>query len=129
MNILVTGSDGQLGRALRRASVASSDRYFFTDVAGDDTLRLDITDADAVEGQLILRRWQSGDRFVPFGMKGFKSVRNYLRDKKVSRFEKDRQLVVCDGNRIVWLVNERVDNRFRVTSDTHRILRLEVKWR
>lgn len=86
-------------------------------------------DADAVEGQLILRRWQSGDRFVPFGMKGFKSVRNYLRDKKVSRFEKDRQLVVCDGNRIVWLVNERVDNRFRVTSDTHRILRLEVKWR
>lgn len=50
MNILVTGSDGQLGRALRRASVASSDRYFFTDVAGDDTLRLDITDADAVEG-------------------------------------------------------------------------------
>lgn len=50
MNILVTGSDGQLGRALRRASVASSDRYFFTDVAGNDTLRLDITDADAVEG-------------------------------------------------------------------------------
>lgn len=50
MNILVTGSEGQLGRALRRASVASSDRYFFTDVAGDDTLRLDITDADAVEG-------------------------------------------------------------------------------
>ena len=50
MNILVTGSDGQLGRALRRASGASSDRYFFTDVAGYDTLRLDITDADAVEG-------------------------------------------------------------------------------
>ena len=50
MNILVTGSEGQLGRALRRASAVSSDRYFFTDVAGDDTLRLDITDAEAVEG-------------------------------------------------------------------------------
>lgn len=50
MNILVTGSDGQLGRALRRASAASSDRYFFTDIAGDDTLRLDITDAEAVDG-------------------------------------------------------------------------------
>lgn len=50
MNILVTGSEGQLGRALRWASAASSDRYFFTDVAGDDTLRLDITDAEAVEG-------------------------------------------------------------------------------
>ena len=50
MNILVTGSEGQLGRALRRASAASSDRYFFTDVAGNDTLRLDITDAEAVDG-------------------------------------------------------------------------------
>ena len=49
MNILVTGSGGQLGHALRRASAASADRYFFTDVAGDDTLRLDITDREAVE--------------------------------------------------------------------------------
>ena len=47
MNILVTGSGGQLGHALRRASAASADRYFFTDVAGDDTLRLDITDREA----------------------------------------------------------------------------------
>lgn len=49
MNILVTGSGGQLGHALRRASAASADRYFFTDVAGDDTLRLDITDREAVK--------------------------------------------------------------------------------
>ena len=49
MNILVTGCGGQLGHALRRASAASADRYFFTDVAGDDTLRLDITDREAVE--------------------------------------------------------------------------------
>ena len=49
MNILVTGSGGQLGHALRRASATSADRYFFTDVAGDDTLRLDITDREAVE--------------------------------------------------------------------------------
>ena len=47
MNILVTGSGGQLGHALRRALAASADRYFFTDVAGDDTLRLDITDREA----------------------------------------------------------------------------------
>lgn len=49
MNILVTGSNGQLGRALRRMSANGSDRYLFTDVAGEDTLRLDITDRKAVE--------------------------------------------------------------------------------
>lgn len=45
-------------------------------------------DAEKVQGELTLRKWQSGDKFIPFGMKGFKSVRNYLRDKKFSRFEK-----------------------------------------
>lgn len=43
MNILVTGADGQLGRALRRATDASRDRYLFTDAA-----ELDVTDREAV---------------------------------------------------------------------------------
>lgn len=86
-------------------------------------------DAVAVQGELTLRKWQSGDKFIPFGMKGFKSVRNYLRDKKFSRFEKDEQLVVCDGSgRVVWLVNERVDNRFRVTSETRFVIKLTLKF-
>ena len=42
-NILVTGANGQLGMAMRKAAQGSADRYIFTDVA-----ELDITDADAV---------------------------------------------------------------------------------
>lgn len=84
-------------------------------------------DAEKVQGELTLRKWKSGDKFIPFGMKGFKSVRNYLRDKKFSRFEKERQWVVCDGERIVWLVNERLDNRFRVTSETRFVINLKLK--
>ena len=44
MNILVTGAEGQLGRAIRRAAEGSADRYIFTDVA-----ELDITAPEAVE--------------------------------------------------------------------------------
>ena len=42
-NILVTGANGQLGMAMRKAAQGSADRYIFTDVT-----ELDITDADAV---------------------------------------------------------------------------------
>ena len=84
-------------------------------------------DADKVEGEPVLRKWRPGDRFVPFGMKGFKSVRNYLRDRKLSLFEKERQWVVCAGGDILWLVGERTDNRFRVTPDTRKVLRLWVE--
>ncbi len=84
-------------------------------------------DADKVTGRLTLRKWESGDRFVPFGMRGFKSVRNYLRDRKKSLFDKENQLVVCTDGEIVWLVGERADNRFRVTSQTCRVLKLWVE--
>ena len=42
-NILVTGANGQLGMAMRKAAQGSADRDIFTDVT-----ELDITDADAV---------------------------------------------------------------------------------
>ena len=66
MNILVTGANGQLGCEMRIVSLGSKDRYIFTDVVdasaesvamlrklgGDDvpvdTLKLDITDIEAV---------------------------------------------------------------------------------
>ena len=51
MNVLVTGANGQLGSEMRLVSKSSADKYIFTDVvelAGVDTLILDITDLDAV---------------------------------------------------------------------------------
>lgn len=49
MNILVTGANGQLGNCLRNAVArGTNDRYIFTDVVGDDVVKLDITDATAV---------------------------------------------------------------------------------
>lgn len=52
MNILVTGTNGQLGREMRLTAKESSHHYIFTDVApaeGLETILLDITDRNAVE--------------------------------------------------------------------------------
>lgn len=84
-------------------------------------------DINKVRAPLVLRKWQSGDRFVPFGMKGFKRVRDYLCDRKFSLFQREEQYVVCSGEDIVWLVNERTDNRYRVTEKTTAVLVLSVK--
>ena len=83
-------------------------------------------DADKVRQPLSLRKWRVGDKFVPFGMTGQKKVSDYLTDKKFSILEKERQWVVCSGEDIVWLVNERTDNRFRVTEKTARVLKVQV---
>ena len=51
MNILVTGTNGQLGNEMRIISKESTDKYIFTDVnqiEGLETTYLDITDLDAI---------------------------------------------------------------------------------
>lgn len=84
-------------------------------------------DADRITESLTLRKWQSGDCFIPYGMKHFKRVRDYLRDRKLTRLEKEEQLVVTAGETIVWLVGERTDHRFRVREQTRNILVLSIE--
>lgn len=83
-------------------------------------------DADLLKMPLHIRRAETGDRMVPFGMKGWKLVSDMMTDKKFNRFQKERQCVVQSGDDIIWLVGVRSDNRFRVTEHTTRILRLRV---
>ena len=84
-------------------------------------------DASDIKFPLTLRHIEQGDRFVPFGMNGMKLVSDYLTDRKKNVFEKRQQLVLTDAQqRIVWLVGERTDNRFRITPHTQQALRLTI---
>ena len=84
-------------------------------------------DADKINRPLTIRKWERGDKFVPLGMNGKKNVSDYLTDKKYSLFQKENQYVVCCGEDIVWLVNERTDHRYRITDNTQRIMLIQIK--
>ena len=84
-------------------------------------------DADKLNHPLTIRKWERGDKFVPLGMNGKKKLSDYLTDKKYSLFQKENQYVVCSGEEIVWLVNERTDHRYRITDSTQRILLIKIK--
>lgn len=61
---------------------------------------------------LKIRRWKSGDWIIPFGMKGKKKVSDLLTERKMDIVEKERQMVVEDGEgKVVWVVGVRVDDR------------------
>lgn len=84
-------------------------------------------DADKITQPLTLRKWQIGDRFVPFGMNGKKKVSDYLTDAKFSILQKEQTYVLCCGEEIVWLVGERTDNRYRVDATTQNLLVLHLQ--
>lgn len=83
-------------------------------------------DADKLHLPLKVRRWERGDKFIPFGMTGKKKVSDYLTDRKFSLFRKEGQYVACSGEDIVWLIGERIDHRFRITDQTRRVLILRL---
>jgi len=75
-------------------------------------------DKDKLQFPLQLRRWQHGDSFVPIGMKGQKKVSDFLIDAKVNRFEKENTWVLLSENEIVWVVNHRIDDRYKISNTT-----------
>ena len=116
-----------VGEQTRRVFCGNSAFYFHRiDIDHIDDLKqppsVALLDADKVAFPLTARKWQEGDRFIPFGMENFKKVSDYLVDAKVSMVEKGRQFVVLSGSDIIWLAGRRIDNRFRVTGNTENVL-------
>ncbi|ACT96415.1 tRNA lysidine(34) synthetase TilS [Dyadobacter fermentans] len=85
-------------------------------------------DANRLTFPLMLRKWRPGDIFQPFGMAGrSKKVSDLLIDRKIDRFEKDRIVVLLDGNgEIIWVVGQRADERFRVGETAQEILKISI---
>lgn len=75
-------------------------------------------DMDKLTFPLTLRKWREGDWFVPFGMKGKKKLSDFFTDNKFTLFQKEETWVLLSQNNIVWVVNHRADNRFRITDTT-----------
>lgn len=87
-------------------------------------------DKSKLKFPLTIRLWQDGDKFVPFGMIGQKKVSDYLTDKKYSKFKKNTTYVLIDNTgTIVWVIDERIDNRFRLDANTKSCKVFEVRKR
>jgi len=83
-------------------------------------------DYDKVEEPLILRKRLKGDRFWPLGMQGSKKVKDFFVDLKVPREERDKIPLLTSKERIVWIVGYRLDDYFKITENTQRILKIKV---
>ncbi len=85
-------------------------------------------DAEKIAFPLTLRHIEAGDKFIPFGMKGAKLISDYLTDAKKTLFQKRRQLVITDAaGYVIWLVNERPDNRYRISEYTKTALMISFE--
>jgi len=83
-------------------------------------------DLDLLRFPLTVRRWKPGDKFSPLGMTGMKKISDLLTDLKVPVTSKEKVLVLISGNDVVWVMGYRIDNRYKVTPETGKILMITM---
>lgn len=84
-------------------------------------------DLDEIQFPLTIRRWMHGDYFYPLGMEQIKKLSDFFVDEKVPVPEKEDAWIMASGNKIVWILGFRIDNRFRITPNTRRLLLLRIQ--
>ncbi len=92
-----------------------------------DSNHIIFVDKDKLQFPLIVRKWEKGDYFYPFGMKGKKKLSKYFKDKKLSILEKENIWLLCSEKEIIWVINNRLDNRYKITDKTKNILKFEIE--
>ncbi|MFC2006132.1 tRNA lysidine(34) synthetase TilS [Chloroflexota bacterium] len=86
-------------------------------------------DLDKIDGDVVVRCRQPGDRFQPLGMSQTKKLGEFMIDAKIPRLWRQRVPVVCSPQHILWVVGWRIDDRVKVTEDTKQVLCLEFERR
>jgi|GEM_PF-196352 len=84
-------------------------------------------DADKVRFPLVVRNFMPGDRFVPLGMKGNKKVKNFFIDLKAPSEIRALTPILTSGDKIVWVCGYRIDDRFKITAETKRVLKITLQ--
>jgi tRNA(Ile)-lysidine synthase len=60
-------------------------------------------------------------------MKKKKKIARFLIDQKLSKTAKEKIWVIEMDQKIIWIVGQRIDNRFCISPATREILKIEMR--
>lgn len=109
-----------------KAEVVNFVEGFLEDFKRTKTMEEEVFDLDKLELPLVVRTRRSGDRFWPLGVEGEKKLKDFFIDEKIPQPRRDDWLLVCDAEHPIWVVGLRMDDRSKITPDTHRAIKLSI---
>ena len=74
-----------------------------------------------------LRYRKNGDVIRPLGCSGKQKLKKYLNEKKIPNHEKDKLVLLCDSNEILWVAGYGISDKIKVENKPTHIIELRVK--
>ena len=87
-------------------------------------LNTEFIDASNLNNTLIIRSVKKDDQFLPLGMSGSKKVNKFLKDRKISFYNRNQSLVVCNKEDIVWVAGYQLSDKYKVDQNSKKVAKL-----
>ncbi len=71
-----------------------------------------------------LRHRKNGDKIQPLGAKGSQKLKKYLNEKKIPQHEKDKLILLCDGNEVLWVAGIGISEKIKVINQSTHMIKL-----
>jgi tRNA(Ile)-lysidine synthase len=84
-------------------------------------------DAEKISSMTV-RTFREGDRFMPLGMKASVKLKDYFISKKIPRDNRRNIPLLTSNGQIIWIVGQRMDERYKVTDGTVRFLKIKAQF-
>ena len=84
-------------------------------------------DFDKLKGNLRIRNRKMEIDLYPFGMSGYKKIKDYFIDNKIPRDMRDKIPLLVDDENIIWIVGYAMSDLYKVSADTKNTLLIKCK--
>ncbi len=84
-------------------------------------------DASKIQWPLLCRTCVASDYFYPLGLGKKKKINQFLSNLKLNPTEKKRTNILASGDKIMWLVGKRIDDRFKLKPTSTKLLKISWK--
>lgn len=92
----------------------------------DESQNVVFLDFERLDFPLRVRNLRPGDRFQPMGAGGTQKLKKFLIDHKIPKIDRPRIPLLVSGKAIAWVGECRLDERFKVTPYTRKVLKLKI---
>ncbi|MBQ4069575.1 MAG: tRNA lysidine(34) synthetase TilS [Lachnospiraceae bacterium] len=83
-------------------------------------------DYDKIKDTLRIRNRLVGDYLVVDDKGSRKKIKDYFINEKIPKEDRDRIILVADGNHIIWVIGRRISEYYKVSDATTRIIQINV---